>query len=255
MIRVDNTYNKIIIRELSKNFVTGKNEIAALDGVNLEIEQGDFYCMLGPSGCGKSTLLRCLAGFEKVSAGEILIGKKKVTKPGPDRIMVFQTFDQLLPWKTVFENVKYPLRINGSNNKESVEIALKFLTMVGLMDFKDNYPHQLSGGMKQRVAIARALALQPKVLLMDEPFASVDPQTRSNLQKEVVNIWEQVKPTIIFITHSIEEAIILGNKIAIMSSRPGKVKTVLENKLDRPRKVGATGFDELWKQLNTLLEF
>lgn len=244
------------IRNVSKKYNSQTQHITALSNINLELDEGDLLCILGPSGCGKSTLLRCIAGFEKPTEGEILVVDRLVTKPGPDRTMVFQGFDQLLPWKTVLQNVEFPLKVNKiANKQECREIAAQYTSAVGLSEFANNYPHELSGGMKQRVAIARALALKPKVLLMDEPFASLDAQTRTALQTELINIWEKFGITIVFITHNIQEAIILGSKIAVMSKQPGTIKQVIDNHLGRPRFVGYPGFDEMWKELHALLDF
>jgi len=244
------------IRNVSKVYNSQQQPIPALMNVNFELDEGDLFCILGPSGCGKSTLLRCIAGFEELTDGEILLEGKPVKKPGPDRTMVFQGFDQLLPWKTVLENVEFPLKVNKVASKSDIrEIAGQFISAVGLGDFMDNYPHELSGGMKQRVAIARALALRPKVLLMDEPFASLDAQTRTVLQAELISIWEKFRITIIFITHNIQEAIILGSRIAVMSKQPGTIKKIIRNNLGRPRFVGYPGFDEMWNELHALLDF
>lgn len=170
--------------------------------------------------------------------------------------MVFQTFDQLLPWKTVLENVEFPMKVSNITSKKQIrDTARRFINMVGLGDFKNNYPHELSGGMKQRVAIARALALRPKVLLMDEPFASLDAQTRTILQNELIRIWEKFQTIIVFITHNIQEAIILGSKIAVMGKQPGTIKRIVDNNLGRPRFVGYPGFDDMWQELHALLEF
>ena len=241
---------------VNKTFFNQNQQIIALDNLNFDLEEGDLFCILGPSGCGKTTLLRCIAGFEQVTAGEIMVGSQAVTGPGPDRTMVFQGFDQLLPWKTVLENVEFPLKVSKVPAKaERRESAKQILSVVGLGDFMNSYPHELSGGMKQRVAIARALAVRPKVLLMDEPFASLDAQTRTALQTELINIWEKFNITIIFITHNIQEAIILGNRIAVMSQRPGMIKKIIENNLERPRFVGCPGFDEMWKELHALIDY
>jgi NitT/TauT family transport system ATP-binding protein len=244
------------IANVHKTFLSQNHSIPALKNINFEIEEGEFFCLLGPSGCGKSTLLRCIAGFEQVTEGEILLANQPVRQPGPDRIMVFQTFDQLLPWKTVLENVEFPMKVgNITSKKEIRDTARRFINLVGLGDFKDNYPHELSGGMKQRVAIARALALRPKVLLMDEPFASLDAQTRTILQNELIRIWEKFQTTIVFITHNIQEAIILGSKIAVMGKQPGTIKRIVDNYLGRPRFIGYPGFDEMWQELHALLDF
>lgn len=247
LLRVDN---------VSKVYNGQQQPVTALQNVSMELAEGDLFCILGPSGCGKSTLLRCIAGFEQPTSGEILIEGRPSKKPGPDRTMVFQGFDQLLPWKTVIDNVEFPLKVNGIGNRaQTREIAERFVSLVGLSDFRHSYPHELSGGMKQRVAIARALALRPRVLLMDEPFASLDAQTRTTLQTELVKIWEEFKITIVFITHNIQEAIILGSRIAVMSKQPGTIKKIIPNHLGRPRFVGYPGFDGMWAELHALLDF
>ena len=245
---------KLRIFDINKTFTGGSQNLAALSNVSIEINEGDFVCILGPSGCGKTTLLRCIAGLEKTDSGEIVLGETPVRGPGPDRIIVFQDFDQLLPWKTVKENVAFPLKVNKKAPEKKIrDIVKQNLAIVGLEEFEDYYPHQLSGGMKQRAAIARALAVHPEVLLMDEPFASVDSQSRTSLQNELIKIWEKFHPTIVFITHNIEEAVILGNRIAVMTSRPGTIKKVIANELPRPRTVGSAGFSEMWNELNNLL--
>ena len=247
--------SQLKISGLTKYFSTDRENLMALDNITININKGDFVCVLGPSGCGKTTLLRCIAGLEKPDRGEILLGDIPVKAPGPDRIVVFQDFDQLLPWKTVNENVAFPLMVKkGVSTAEISEAVRRNISMVGLSEFGNYYPHQLSGGMKQRAAIARALTTNPEVLLMDEPFASVDSQTRNALQTELISIWEKFGATIVFITHNIEEAIILGNRIVVMSKRPGTVKIVLENQLPRPRTAGSSGFGEIWNQLHGLLD-
>ncbi len=245
---------KLRVIDVNKTFTGGRQNLAVLANVNIEINKGDFVCILGPSGCGKTTLLRCIAGLEKPDSGEILLGPNSVRGPGPDRIVVFQDFDQLLPWKTVKENVAFPLKVNQKASRDKIrETVNRNLTLVGLDEFENYYPHQLSGGMKQRAAIARALAANPEVLLMDEPFASVDSQTRTSLQNELIRIWEKFQPTIVFITHNIEEAVILGSRIAVMSSRPGTIRKVVTNGLPRPRTVITAGFSEIWNELHNLL--
>ncbi len=240
---------------LSKTYNGQKQPIIALKNISFDLDEGDLFCVLGPSGCGKTTLLRCLAGFEQVTEGMILVDGQLVRKPGPDRTMVFQDFNQLLPWKTALENVEFSLKANKiAPLKERKKIAEQLLSVVGLSEFTDNYPHELSGGMKQRVAIARALALKPKVLLMDEPFASLDAQTRNVLQVELIKIWEKFCITIVFITHNIQEAVILGSRIAVMSKQPGTIKKIITNNLDRPRYTGYPGFAEIWSELHQLLD-
>jgi NitT/TauT family transport system ATP-binding protein len=191
---------------------------------------GEKFVLLGPSGCGKSTLLKSVAGFMPPARGRVELEGRSVTRPGPDRVVVFQEFDQLLPWKTVLGNVVYPLRVaRRMATPEAREQARRFLAMVGLGGFAGSYPHQLSGGMKQRVAIARSLALDPRMLLMDEPFASLDALTRRKMQEELLGIWEATRTTLLFVTHSIPEAVLLGDRILILSPGPGRVRRVLDN--------------------------
>ena len=204
-----------------------------LNDIDLSINEEDFLCVLGPSGCGKSTLIRCIAGFEDYE-GSITVNGEKVVKPGPDRIMVFQDFNQLFPWKTVLGNITYALKVGGMKNKEErKEKAEKYLNKVNLLQYKNYYPHQLSGGMKQRVAIAKGLALGSKIIMMDEPFAALDAMTRKQLQAELMKIKEKEKMTVLFITHNIQEAISLGNRIMVMS-KEGIIKEHLYNPVEKP---------------------
>jgi len=234
-----------------KSFKMDKKTIHVLNNISLSLKERDFLTILGPSGCGKSTLIRCICCFEKIDRGVIKVDGMLVNRPGPDRIMVFQEFNQLFHWKTVWENVIYPLNLNHRHKakKEKESIANKFLEMVNLKDFKNAYPRQLSGGMCQRVAIARALALGPKILLMDEPFGALDAQTRSILQKELINIWKKTNITIIFITHNIQESIILGNKIMVLSRIPATIKVFIDNTMPFPRMPETPEFMNLWKRL------
>lgn len=199
----------------------------ALENINLEVNAGEFFVIVGPSGCGKSTLLDLLGGLTKPTSGRILIGGKLVQGPALDRGVVFQQY-ALFPWRTAQKNVEFGLEAKGVAPRERVEIANRFLAMVGLAEFGDRYPHELSGGMKQRVAIARSLAYDPDVLLMDEPFAALDAQTRENLQGELIRIWQESGKTIVFITHGIDEAIFLGQRVAVMTSRPGRIKQIVD---------------------------
>ncbi len=202
----------------------------AVDRVSCEIAAGERFVILGPSGCGKTTLLKSIAGFQPVSSGRILLNGLPVTAPGRDRAFVFQEFDQLLPWRTVLGNVLFSLlRARQVDRRGAAARAMRYLRMVGLEADRDIYPHQLSGGMKQRVAIARALAAEPDVLLMDEPFVSLDAITRTRMQGELLQIWEQTRRTILFVTHNIQEAVILGSRIMVMSRSPGRVTDILEN--------------------------
>jgi NitT/TauT family transport system ATP-binding protein len=199
--------------------------VTATEDVSFNVRESDRFVLLGPSGCGKSTLLKAVGGYMKPSAGSITINGRHVTKPGPDRMMVFQEFDQLMPWKTVLENVMFPLMVARKlPRKEAEEIARTYIDKVKLTRAVDSYPHTLSGGMKQRVAIARGMAMQPDILLMDEPFAALDALTRRQMQDELLQLWEDTKFTVIFVTHSIAEAIKISNRILLLSPHPGRVK-------------------------------
>ena len=253
---MEHTKNFLQLKDVSKAYVLNGDTLQVLQSINFSLDSSDFLTILGPSGCGKSTLIRSICGFEKIDSGEIVLGGKRVTKTDSDRIMVFQDFNQLFAWKTVLENVIFPLELNKkySSKEERKEKAISYLKMVHLDGFFDAYPNQLSGGMRQRVAIARALALGPKVLLMDEPFGALDAQTRSILQLELIKIWQKTNVTIIFITHNIQESIILGNKILVMSTTPGTVKLFIDNKLGIPRKPETPEFMELWNVLYNNLD-
>ncbi|MDR2133106.1 MAG: ABC transporter ATP-binding protein [Clostridiales Family XIII bacterium] len=207
----------------------------ALEDINLEIKNGEFMVLVGPSGCGKTTFLHMLAGLSEISGGTIYIDEKPIDGPGLDRGVVFQQY-ALLPWKTALGNVEFTVQAKKIPRKEQTAIARQYLSLVGLDGFEDRYPHELSGGMCQRVAIARSLAYQPDVLLMDEPFAALDAQTRELLQDELLRIWAKTKKTIVFITHSIDEAVYLGQRVAVMTSKPGRIKKLTEIDLpdDRP---------------------
>jgi NitT/TauT family transport system ATP-binding protein len=209
---------------------------AALEGVNLQVGEGEFVSVVGPSGCGKTTFLSVVDGLIPASGGRILVDGKVVTKPGPDRAMVFQDAS-LLPWRSVLKNVVYGLECQNTNASEAKDRALHFIEMVGLSGFENHFPHELSGGMQQRVNLARALVMDPKILLMDEPFAALDAQTREMMQEELLQIWLKAKKTVLFITHQIDEAIFLSDRVAIFTARPGRVKEVLDIGLERPRRL------------------
>lgn len=217
-------------------YETATQVIVAAEDVSFSVYPSDRFVLLGPSGCGKSTLLKSIGGFIAPAEGEIRLGGKPVKEPGPDRIFVFQEFDQLLPWLTVSQNVCFAL-LNGGrckSIKEASEIADRYLAKVNLFKFRDAYPHTLSGGMKQRAAIARGLAMQPAILLMDEPFAALDALTRRQMQDELLALWEETKFTVIFVTHSIDEGIVLGSRILILSPHPGRVRAELNaHEMDR----------------------
>lgn len=217
-----------------KNHAGAKQKLVVLDDFNLQVREGEFLSVLGPSGCGKSTFLNILAGLDKHDKGQILVDGEPIKDRSFDRGLVFQGY-ALLPWRTVLENLEVGLEIRHVPKKERKEIAQRYLALVGLSAFANQYPHQLSGGMRQRVSIARVLAYQPDLLLMDEPFAALDAQTRETLQLELIRIWEADQKTIVFITHSIDEAILLSDRVAVMTARPGKVKEIIDVALPRPR--------------------
>lgn len=224
---------RVNIRGVSRKFV--KDEVSgtlALDNVSLDIEDKEFVCFIGPSGCGKTTLLRIVSGLDFPDAGEVFVDNERILSPGPKRGMVFQEYS-LFPWKSVMDNIIFGPQMRGIKKKDAIEEAQKYLELVGLEQFRDSYPHELSGGMKQRVAIARALANEPEVLLMDEPFGALDAQTRNTLQHELLSIWQKKNITILFVTHSVDEAVFLADRIVIMTARPGKIKEVI--KVDIPR--------------------
>ncbi|AEV68884.1 ABC transporter ATP-binding protein [Acetivibrio clariflavus] len=234
--------DKIVIKNINKVFSikrnnSNKKEFVAIKDVNLNIKAGEFLTIVGPSGCGKSTLLDIIAGLSKPSSGEIYIDNKIITGPALDRGIVLQGY-ALFPWRTVRHNVEFGLEIKGVKKKDRREISQRFIKLVGLEGFEDRYPYELSGGMRQRVAIARALAYDPEVLLMDEPFAAIDAQTRETMQDELLRIWEETNKTIIFVTHSIEEAVGLADRVAIMSANPGYIKEIVDVDLPRPRRIG-----------------
>jgi NitT/TauT family transport system ATP-binding protein len=207
-------------------------EVLALDQVSLEVANREFVALLGPSGCGKSTLLYLIGGFMPVETGAIRVDGKPITAPGPDRGIVFQHF-ALFPWKTVRGNVLYGLERQGMPKEEREKRAADFIELVGLHGFEDSYPSQLSGGMKQRTAIARTLAFDPKILLMDEPFGALDAQTRGLMQFELQRIWQRTPKTVIFVTHDVQEAVYLADRVAVMSARPGRIKTIVDTKFDK----------------------
>ena len=225
----------IILKNINKAFANKNNEsVLVLDDVNLIINKGEFISLLGPSGCGKSTLLNIVAGLEKQNAGELLVNGKPINGPGNDRIVVFQE-SGLFPWMTVLDNVMYGLLLKKVPKNEAKEKALAWLQKVHLGKFVHAHPHELSGGMKQRVAIARALVMDPEILLMDEPFAALDEQTRMVLHKELELLWKETGKTIIFVTHNIREAVVLSDRIILMKTRPGGVKNQFEVQAARPR--------------------
>ncbi len=228
--------SKIWVKDVSRHFQTADGSLAALEGVDVQVEPGEFLCMVGPSGCGKSTLLHMIAGLDHPTAGEIELDGRKIQGTGPDRILIFQELG-LFPWLTALGNVEFGLRMKGHNKREARETARRYLNLVHLSQFERHHIHQLSGGMKQRVALARALAMQPDVLLMDEPFAALDSQTRDLLHDELERVWHDTEQTIIFVTHNVREAVRLGDRVLVLSYRPGRIKNELRISLPRPRHI------------------
>lgn len=227
----------IALKEISKFYpptARGAKPVLAVDHVSAEIEEGEFVCIVGPSGCGKTTVLNMVAGFESVSQGEILVGGKRVSKPSPERAVVFQQ-PSLLPWMTVFDNIGFGLTLQeGRKTRQGDKVAQMIETM-GLGGFEGHFPYQLSGGMQQRAAIARALITEPEILLMDEPFGALDAQTRTDMQKFLLAVWERLRPTVLFITHDVEESIVLADRVIVMTPRPGRIAETIDIGLGRPR--------------------
>ncbi|WP_027500983.1 ABC transporter ATP-binding protein [Rhodococcus sp. UNC363MFTsu5.1] len=247
---------KLRLDRVSKHFgIRGSDaRFTAIEDISIDVAAGEFLVLVGPSGCGKSTLLDLLGGLTTPSSGRILLDGQPITGPGLDRGIVFQQY-ALLPWRTALHNIEFGLEAKGLPKRQRREIAGHYLELVGLHGFGDRYPHELSGGMKQRVAIARSLAFDPEVLLMDEPFAALDAQTRESLQDELLRIWRATGKTILFITHGIDEAVYLGQRVAVLTSRPGRVKTVVDIDIDRTAEDVRSGprFREfrhhIWSQL------
>ncbi len=222
------------IRDLEKSFGRGDATTAVFGGVSFEVHRREFFCVVGPSGCGKSTLIRIVAGLDEATGGEVLLDGQQVDGPGPDRGMVFQGYT-LFPWLTVKGNVMFGLKTRGKSSRQADAEAHQWLDLVGLDAFAEAYPHELSGGMKQRVAIARALANEPRILIMDEPFGALDAQTRAQMQSYLLQIWKNVDVTILFITHDLDEAAYLSDRILVMGANPGRVMETIENPVPRPR--------------------
>jgi NitT/TauT family transport system ATP-binding protein len=221
-------------RGLGKRFARAGKEVEALRGFDLEVAEGEFIAIVGPSGCGKSTFLHMLGGFEPVTEGQLLFNGRPVTAPGPDRGIVFQEF-ALYPWRTVERNITWGLEVQGRSRAEQRAVADRLLAKVGLTQFRDHYPAELSGGMKQRVAIARTLAFDPRILLMDEPFGALDAQNRELMQEELQTLWFETRKTVVFITHDIEEAVYLADRVIVFTARPGRTKADVVIDLARPR--------------------
>lgn len=231
------------VRNLGKHYASAQGDVEALRDINFKVHRREFICVLGPSGCGKSTLVRTLAGLEKHSSGEVLLDGKPVQGPGQDRGMVFQGYS-LFPWLTVKKNVMFGPEMNGRGRDEAEKDARLWLDLVGLEKFADAYPHQLSGGMRQRVAIARALVNQPRILLMDEPFGALDAMTRAKMQAHLLDIWRNIDITVLFITHDLDEAIFLADRILVLKAHPGEVQEVIEVPVPRPRSAASLSSPE-----------
>jgi NitT/TauT family transport system ATP-binding protein len=244
----------LVADDVTLQYKTEQHLITATWKVGFEVYEGDRYVLLGPSGCGKSSLLKAIGGFLPPVAGAIRLAGRRIERPGSDRMMVFQEFDQLLPWKTVLGNVMFPLTVNRRMSRAAArDHARALIAKVNLKNFEHIYPHMLSGGMKQRVAIARALAMEPAVLLMDEPFAALDALTRRKMQEELVALWQEVRFTVIFVTHSIEEALLIGNRILVMSPHPGRVKAELNAGHLGFSDLGTPEFEALHRRIHGLL--
>ncbi len=242
---------KLSVQHLSKDF----DGLQVLDDINIEVADGEFVCIVGPSGCGKTTFLRIIGGLETAAGGQIEIDGAPVDRPGADRGFVFQA-DSLLPWRTVFNNAFIGLEVNHRTSDKEKSLTRKLLDLVGLSGFEDYYPRQLSGGMRQRVNLARAIAVNPEVLLMDEPFSGLDAQTREIMQTELLRIWRDGRKTVIFITHQIDEAVYLSDRIIVFGRRPGRIKDIVDIDLPRPRELSikrdaafAPYVDRIWKQI------
>jgi NitT/TauT family transport system ATP-binding protein len=250
---MDGNALSLSIKKMTKVFPKGEGELVALQDIDLDVIDGEFVCVLGPSGCGKTTLLRIIAGLEPKSSGSMVLKGKEIEGPGPDRGMVFQEF-ALFPWRSVRRNVEFGLEIKKMPPEMRKETSQKYIDLVGLKGFEDSHPNQLSGGMKQRVGIARALANEPSILLMDEPFGALDAQTRNQMQKELLRIWSETRKTIVFITHSVDEAVFLADRVVVLTSRPGRIKTVHKIDLPRPRNRASQEFIKLRRDILDELE-
>ena len=240
------------IKNISKSYQQNNEKMLVLQDINFSVDKGEFAAILGPSGCGKTTLLKIIAGFLKTEKGAVYKKGERLSGSSPDRIMVFQEFSQLFPWKTVLDNVIFALKAKkiAGNSIEREEIAHYFLEKVELSDVYNYYPHQLSGGMKQRAALARTLAADPELMLMDEPFGSLDSQTRSTLQSLLLDIWQEAQKTILFVTHDIKEAILLADCIIVMDKNPGQIKEIFYNELKRPRNIVSPEFTQLYELIS-----
>lgn len=236
------------IENVSKSFLHQYRRLEVLKNITLKIKDGEFVCVVGPSGCGKTTLLNIIAGLESADEGKILHGNRPVAEPDPERLIIFQDL-ALFPWLSVIKNVEFGLKIKGVPVKERRKIAVKYLEMVNLGHFKNSLIHELSGGMKQRVALARAMAMDPQILLMDEPFAALDAQNRDILHEELQKIWQETKKTIVFVTHNVREAVCLGDRVIVFSAQPARIKAEFAVNLNRPRHIENPGLIEIARNI------
>jgi NitT/TauT family transport system ATP-binding protein len=245
---------KLAIRDLSKVFVTGTGEkVPALEGINLMVEDEEFLCILGPSGCGKTTLLRIIAGLDTPTTGSIQVDGEALSAPSRRIAMIFQEYS-LFPWRTVLDNVAFGLEVQGKGREDRLGVAREYLDLVGLASFEKNLPYELSGGMRQRVAVARALATEPRALLMDEPFGALDAQTRNLMQTELQEIWRKTRKTILFVTHSVDEAVFLADRIVVLTERPGRIREIVPvQKCAHPRDRTCRDFVEIRRHVLDLI--
>ncbi|ACL16421.1 ABC transporter ATP-binding protein [Methanosphaerula palustris] len=245
---------KLQVKNVNKEFITDQGEhMTALQSIDLEIKEGEFICILGPSGCGKTTLLRILAGLETPTIGEVRVDGTLVEGPSRQLAMIFQDYS-LYPWRRVIDNTAFGLELQGIGREERYRVAMEYLKLVGLEAFADRYPNELSGGMRQRVAVARALAIDPAVILMDEPFGALDAQTRNTMQQELLDIWAETKKTVVFVTHSVDEAVYMADRIAVLSSRPGTIREIVPVGMDRPRDRTDVEFAKVRRYVLGLIE-
>ena len=241
------------IQHLSKNFpVPGQEHIQALSDITFSVGDKEFVSVLGPSGCGKTTLLRIIAGLESITSGSIEIDGEIISGPSPKMVMIFQEYS-LYPWKTILDNVKFGLELQRYDMRLARDTAMEYLHLVGLEEFASRFPYELSGGMRQRVAVARALAIEPEILLMDEPFGALDAQTRNLLQKELLEIWEKTKKTIIFVTHSVDEAVFLADRLVVLTPRPARVCEIIPIEFNRPRDRTSVEFAQVRRKVLDLI--
>ncbi len=243
----------LVLEDISKDFEQRNIRSSALLSINLEVGEKEFTCILGPSGCGKTTLLRIIAGLEKATTGKVILGGSIVTGPTSRTAMIFQDYS-LFPWRTVLDNIAFGLEMKGVNEEERHKVASHYLDLIGLCGFGKNFPYELSGGMRQRVAVARALAIDPAVLLMDEPFGALDAQTRNMLQKQLLEIWDKTQKTVLFVTHSVDEAVFMSDKIIVLTNRPGTVKEVVNIDLPRPRDRTSQDFAKVRRYVLGLID-